>query len=111
MLRTSTSDRGEKSRSAPEGLDATLRHLPNYVASLATFRECVRFCARDMDFVDQFEADRGRDLHRYGLPIDLLVDEHNAASREDVKAFAEAVYRQVWPYFSGEVTISDILSR
>lgn len=106
MPRTSTYDGGENC-SAP---GAWIKHVPPHVAAQSAFRECVRLCARDLDFVEQFEAATGRDLHRYRMPIELLVDDRGAMVREDVESFCDAVCREVWPHFSGAVTVSDILS-
>lgn len=52
-----------------------------------------------------FEAQTSRDLHRYGMPIDVIVDDHAERFRDDVEAFSDAAYRQVWPFFSGAVRV------
>lgn len=66
-----------------------------------TFIDCLRMCAKNAEFVAEFDRLHGTQLSKLDkrTPLDALIDDSTGRDRESVKLFADFVWRFVWLTF------------
>lgn len=66
---------------------------------MTTFDDCLRLCANEPTFVDEYDRLTGSNLSMRGTPLDLLIDKATGRTDAELIKFARFVWECVWVPF------------
>lgn len=61
-----------------------------------TFPDCIIECAKNTEFVREFDRLMGCNLSMRGTPLDLAIDKATGRMERDIGVFCAFVYECVW---------------